>query len=140
MFPFYKLIDPDQALVNCDSTLILLQPVFMATSDVHNINKSKNFSGQRISVLMYFSDSLKADTVYRNFSKKVIGQLQLPNYSNDFTIDGEIAGNATYIPIDKKRNSKEYERRVEISLRYYSEFYELKLDFERITYKPVKCK
>ncbi|HLG03508.1 MAG TPA: hypothetical protein VI731_07920 [Bacteroidia bacterium] len=139
IFSCYKLEYNAQSLVNCDSTLILLQPALVGKGVSHGKVDFEKLYGHRVSILMYFSDSIRAYKTYRNFVDSISNNLERESWSGDFTIDDVVIGNSTTINIDKKNNGYEYQRDLEISIRRYEKLYELNVDFVRLTISLENC-
>jgi hypothetical protein len=136
----YKLENNKQSLVDCDSTLILLQPAIVNQSVSHGKVDYEILYGHRVSILMYFSDSIKAYNAYRNLADSISKNLGREYFSGDFTINNIVMGNSTIMSIDKKNNGYEYKRDLEISIRNYKRLYELKVDFVKLTIRTENCK
>ncbi len=138
--PCYKLENNEQSLANCDSTFILLQPVFVSRGASHGKVDYEKLYRHRVSIYMHFSDSSKAYATYKNLADSIANYLDKGYSSGCFTIDNNEMGNITTINIDEKNNGYEYNRDVEISIRRYEKSYSLEIDFVKHTIKPENCK
>ena len=136
----YQLESEKNEWFKCDTLKIVLQQAYvyrMSTS--HTNEKSKSFYGHDISICHYFLDSLKAVDSYNKMVDSISKRLKLSYNQGDYTVDGKIEGKVARFSIDNKNNGYEYERNLNVWLNSYQKLYEVKIEFERLTFKPEEC-
>jgi len=137
--PSFKLRNNKQSLVDCDSTLIVLQPVFFYQSTSHGKVDYEKFYGHSVSIIMHFSDSIKANDSYKNLCDSIATNLGKEAFSGELTVDDIVVGNSTIINIDMKNNGYEYKRDLEISIRKYEKLYVVNIYFSKYTITTENC-
>jgi hypothetical protein len=137
LYPCYKLVNKKNGIVDCDSTLVLFQPVskFIGGSN----STLTELKGHEISILLYFTDSITASKSYLKLCNRLIKILNKPSFSGDFTIDGKVAGNTTTISIDKGSDNYDYEKILSISLHFYQKLFEIKIEYALTMIRPEDC-
>lgn len=139
IFSSYKLENNKQSLVDCDSTLIQLQPVLSFQSTSHGKVEHERLYGHRVAINMYFSNENKAKKAYKKLAQSIATDLGKKSNTGDTTIDDKIVGNTTFINIDQKNKGYEFERNLQISIRKYEELYVVSINFEKLTIITENC-
>ena len=135
----YQIESKNLGWFKCDTLKIVVQPANIYRMSSHTNEDSKRFYGHIISINLYFLDSLKAVDSYNKIVDSISKRLKLPYNQGDYTSDGKIEGKVADFSIDKKNNGYEYERKLSVWLNSYQKLYEVKIEFERLTFNPEGC-
>lgn len=133
LHPYFKLVNNKQALTECDSTKISIQPNFIGRGLSHGKIDYNRLYGHSVSLNMFLHDSILAMKAYHYLRDSISKEFKRYYTMGTTMSDNIIFGEWSKIIIDSKNNGYEYQRILNISLETFNDIFILTITFSKET-------